>query len=154
MINYSRLGYEIKRDFTNFSLKISKGLKRPQEKFVHQMVYGILAGNRLHLSEIARSLKENITLKKTIDRLSKNLNAFDGKDSLMHNYLLHQSHSLFQQRIPVTRRSLTALFFSLPYRAHRSPALASALSYSYTDSVWYVQNSHAMSAPDTSRLSL
>ena len=71
MINYSRLGYEIKRDFTNFSGKISKGLKRPQEKFVHQMIYGILAGNKLHLSEIARSLKESITLKKTIDRLSK-----------------------------------------------------------------------------------
>ncbi len=26
MINYTRLGYEIKRDFTNFSLKISKGV--------------------------------------------------------------------------------------------------------------------------------
>ncbi len=87
MINYSRLGYEIKRDFTNFSLRISKGLKRPQEKFVHQMIYGILAGNKLHLSEIARALKESITLKKTIDRLSKNLHAFDGKDSVMHNYL-------------------------------------------------------------------
>lgn len=87
MINYSRLGYEIKRDFTNFSLKISKGLKRPPEKFIHQMVYGILAGNKLHLSEIARSLKENITLKKTIDRLSRNLNAFGGQDLLMHNYL-------------------------------------------------------------------
>ena len=87
MINYSRLGYEMKRDFTNFSLKISKGLKRPQEKFVHQMIYGILAGNKLHLSEIARALKESITLKKTIDRLSKNLHAFDGKDSVMHNYL-------------------------------------------------------------------
>ncbi len=87
MINYSRLGYEIKRDFTNFSLKISNGLKRPQAKFLHQMVYGILAGNKPHLSEIARSLKESITLKKTIDRLSKNLHAFDGKDSVMHNYL-------------------------------------------------------------------
>ena len=87
MINYSRLGYEMKRDFTNFSLKISKGLKRPQEKFVHQMIYGILAGNKLHLSEIARALKESITLKKTIDRLLKNLHAFDGKDSVMHNYL-------------------------------------------------------------------
>lgn len=64
MINYSRLGYEIKRDFTNFSLRISNGLKRPQEKFVHQMIYGILAGNKLHLSEIARALKESITLKK------------------------------------------------------------------------------------------
>ncbi len=87
MINYSRLGYEIKRDFTNFSQKISKGLKRPQEKFVHQMVYVILAGNKLHLSEIARSLKESITLKKTIDRLSRNRNTFDSKDSLMQHYL-------------------------------------------------------------------
>ena len=87
MINYSRLGYEIKRDFTNFSARISKGLKRPQEKFVHQMIYGILAGNKMHLSEIARSLKESITLKKTIDRLSKNLHAFDNTDSIMHNYL-------------------------------------------------------------------
>ncbi len=70
MINYSRLGYEIKRDFTNFSLKISKGLKRPQEKFVHQLIYGILAGNKLHLGGIARSLRESVTLKKTIDQRS------------------------------------------------------------------------------------
>lgn len=87
MINYSRLGYEIERDFTNFSQKISKGLKRPQKKFAHQMIYGILAGNKLHLSEIVRSLKESITLKKTIDRLSRNLNIFDSKDSLIQNYL-------------------------------------------------------------------
>lgn len=87
MINYNRLGYEIKRDFTNFSVKISHGLKRPQQKFVHQMVYGILAGNKLHLSEIARSLKESITLKKVIDRLSRNLNAFDEKQAVIQAYL-------------------------------------------------------------------
>ncbi len=87
MINYNRLGYEIKRDLTNFSLKISQGLKRPQQKFIHQMLYGILAGNKLHLSEISRSLKEHISLKKTIERLSRNLNAFDGKQALMQNYL-------------------------------------------------------------------
>lgn len=29
MINYNRLGYEIKRNLTNFSTKISQGLKRP-----------------------------------------------------------------------------------------------------------------------------
>lgn len=87
MINYNRLGYKIKRDLTNFSTKISHGLKRPQQKFIHQMLYGILAGNKLHLSEIARSLKEETTLKKTIDRLSRNLNAFGEKRSLMQNYL-------------------------------------------------------------------
>lgn len=87
MINYSRLGYEIKRDLTKFSEKISRGLKRPQEKFIHQMIYGILAGNKLHLSEIARSLKENITLKKTIERLSRNLHDFDGQQILRQNYI-------------------------------------------------------------------
>ncbi len=87
MINYNRLGYEIKRDLTNFSTKISKGLKRPQQKFVHQMLYGILAGNKVHLSEIARSLKEDIKLKKTIERLSRNLNSFEGKQTLMQDYL-------------------------------------------------------------------
>ena len=87
MINYNRLGYEIKRDLTNFSTKISIGLKRPQQKFIHQMLYGILAGNKVHLSEISRSLKEHVSLKKTIKRLSRNLNAFDEKHALMQNYL-------------------------------------------------------------------
>lgn len=53
-------------NYGKFSVKISRKLKRPQQKFAHQMVYGILSGNKLHLSEIARSLKESITLKKTI----------------------------------------------------------------------------------------
>jgi hypothetical protein len=87
MINYNRLGYEIKRDLANFSEKISKGLKRPESKFVVQMLYGILAGNKVHLSEIARSLNENITLKKTIDRLSRNLFHFSEKDIVMDNYI-------------------------------------------------------------------
>jgi hypothetical protein len=87
MINYNRLGYEIKRDLANFSKKISKGLKRPRSKFVVQMLYGILAGNKVHLSEIARSLNEDITLKKTIDRLSRNLFNFSEKDIVMDNYI-------------------------------------------------------------------
>lgn len=87
MINYNRLGYEIKRDLANFSEKISKGLKRPKSKFVIQMLYGILAGNKVHLSEIARSLNEKITLKKTIDRLSRNLFGFSEKDFVMDNYI-------------------------------------------------------------------
>ena len=64
MINYNRLGYEIIRDLTTFSEKVSKGLTRPESKFVTQMIYGILVGNKVHLSEIARSLNETIRLKK------------------------------------------------------------------------------------------
>ena len=51
------------------------------------MLYGILETNKVHLSEIARSLEENINLKKTIDRLSKNLSCFDGKENIMKNYI-------------------------------------------------------------------
>ena len=51
------------------------------------MNYGILAGNKLHFSEIARFHKEDITLKKTIKRLSRNQKSFEEKQSVMHNYL-------------------------------------------------------------------
>ena len=65
MINYNKLGYEIKRDLSNFFEKISKALKRPQKKFIMQMLYGILVGNKVHLSEIVRSLNEMLSLKKS-----------------------------------------------------------------------------------------
>ena len=87
MINYNRLGYEIKRDLSNFSKKISKGLKQPKKKFIMQMFYGILEGSKVHLSEIARSLNESISLKKTIDRLSRNLSAFEDIETVMENYI-------------------------------------------------------------------
>ena len=65
MINYNRLEYEIKRDLTKFRLKISQNLKRLQKKFAQQTNYGILAGNKLHLSENAR-LRINRCLSGTI----------------------------------------------------------------------------------------
>ena len=62
-------------------------MKCPAKKFILQMLYGILESNKVHLSEIARSLEENTSLKKTIDRLSKNLFSFDGKENIMKNYI-------------------------------------------------------------------
>ena len=62
-------------------------MKCPAKKFILQMLYGILESNKVHLSEIARSLEENTSLKKTTDRLSKNLFSFDGKENIMKNYI-------------------------------------------------------------------
>ena len=87
MINYSTLGYKIKRTIFNYSEKISKNLSKPQSKFITEMLYGILEGNKVHLSEISRSLKEDIPLKKTIELLSRNLNNFDKKETLMDAYI-------------------------------------------------------------------
>jgi len=62
-------------------------MKCPAKKFILQMLYGILESNKVHLSEIARSLEENTSLKKTTDRLSKNLSSFNGKENIMKNYI-------------------------------------------------------------------
>lgn len=87
MINYSKLSYQLKREIKKFTDKISKGLSRPKYKLVFQMLYGILESQSTHLSNISRALKENITLKKTIDRLSRGLGSFNENDIIMENYM-------------------------------------------------------------------
>lgn len=46
---------------------------KPKAEFIGQMIYGIEASQDVKLSEIARSLGEDILLKKTSERLSRNL---------------------------------------------------------------------------------
>ena len=77
MNNYSKIINQMKEKITNFSIKISEGLSRPNSKFVLDMSYGLISSSSSFLSEIARSLKENITLKKVIERLSNRLANFD-----------------------------------------------------------------------------
>ena len=87
MVNYNRLAGKLKEDLAVFLQKISKGMKCPAKKFILQMLYGILESNNVHLSGIARPLEESINLKKKIDRLSRNLSSFYGKENIMKNYI-------------------------------------------------------------------
>lgn len=87
MINFNTLTHNLKRGFLKFSEKISKNLSRPDFKFISQMIYGIFKSQSCQLSKIARALNEDITLKKTIDRLSRNLNEFEERELLLENYL-------------------------------------------------------------------
>ncbi len=57
-------------------------------KFICNMLYGILASESCLLYEIGRNLHEDITLKKTVDRLSRNLHEFDENDKLVEEYLI------------------------------------------------------------------
>ena len=77
MTNYSTLGHNLKRGIFNFCEKISSGLHRPTQKFIADMVYGLLSGKSCYLTEIARKLKETIALDKTVERLSRNLMRFN-----------------------------------------------------------------------------
>ena len=73
MNNCTMNTYEMKRKIVNFSKKISGGLNKSTSKFVMDMEYGLSKSKSVLLSNIARSLGENINLDNTIERLSDNL---------------------------------------------------------------------------------
>ena len=87
MTNYTKLIYELKQKVTIFSKKITEKLSKPKSKFITQMIYGFLQSQSVLLSEISRGLKENILLKKTIERLSNNLENFDDQEKLIEDYI-------------------------------------------------------------------
>jgi hypothetical protein len=86
MINYSVLGYNLKRGIYKFCEKLTKESHRPVQKFITDMIYGLLAGQSCYLTEIGRKLNEKIALDKTVERLSRNLMNFDGAQALTENY--------------------------------------------------------------------
>jgi len=87
MNNHSIMSSNVKRVLIRFSERMSEGMTRPAFKFVAQMLYGILSAQSCHLSKIARSLNEESLLKKTIERLSRNLNSFCENQRLIENYI-------------------------------------------------------------------
>ncbi len=87
MKDHSILSSNVKRTLVRFSERICQSLTRPMFKFVAQMIYGIMSAQSCQLSQIARSLNEQSSLKKTIERLSRNLNAFCEQETLTMNYI-------------------------------------------------------------------
>ena len=86
MTNYSTLGSNLKRGIFKFCSRLSSGFFKPAQKFIADMVYGLLAGKSCYLTEIARNLRENIALDKTVERLSRNLMNFNDADALHEEY--------------------------------------------------------------------
>ena len=78
----SRIVGKIKSQITCFGHKICHGFKKPLKKFVVQMLYGIQASKDVKLSNIARSLNEEIPLIKTESRLSRNIGKEDLTESM------------------------------------------------------------------------
>lgn len=89
LINYTMDCYETKREILNFSKKISEGLNKKGTKFISDMQYGLSKGKSCLISEISRSLNEEIKLKNTIERLCDNLQYLDKEETrvIKENYL-------------------------------------------------------------------
>jgi len=88
MNHYTRLAGQLKRAILSFSKKICKGIRKPEQKLMSNLLYGIAESGSCHLSKISRALKENIALKKTIERLSRGLRDFSTyeQQKLLDNY--------------------------------------------------------------------
>jgi hypothetical protein len=69
----TRTAAAIKGQLSKFSGIIAKGLSKPKQRLVKEMIYGIQAAKDIKLSNITRALNEPIALIKTEDRLSRNL---------------------------------------------------------------------------------
>ena len=94
MINYNTLNHNVKRGIFNFTQRISQGLSRPESKFISSMVFGMICASSCKLTDIGRALKEPIALKKTVERLGRNLSGFSEREALMRNYLASMSSSI------------------------------------------------------------
>ena len=72
MNNYNKIIRKMEKKIKNFSKKISNGVKGKKKRdFIFDMIYGLMASSSCHLSEIARSLNEDILLLVIVKRLCR-----------------------------------------------------------------------------------
>ena len=68
-----QLGHKLLDQIEKFSGELCVSLGKILNRFVKEMLYGILHSGSVHLTAIAGSLEEPICIHKTHDRLSRNL---------------------------------------------------------------------------------
>jgi hypothetical protein len=84
MTGNSRTVAVVKGQLSKFSGIISRGLPKAKQRLVREMIYGIQAAKDVKLSNITRSLNEPLSLIKTEDRLSRNLDDRDFTEVINH----------------------------------------------------------------------
>jgi hypothetical protein len=87
MKKYTKEASMAKAGLLRYCQILCKGLCRPAEKFVTNVLYGLAAGNSCKLTEMARALDERIGIKKTVDRLSRWFQRFSGREVVRENYM-------------------------------------------------------------------
>jgi hypothetical protein len=73
MSNDKAITKRVQQQILSFGKKVTKGLNKTRRRFIHQMLFGIQASRDVKLSNVSRSLEEDIQLIKTEQRLSRQL---------------------------------------------------------------------------------
>jgi hypothetical protein len=76
-----------KAKVNKFSGIISREMKKPEKKFIRQIIYGIQCCKDVKISNISRCLKESIKLIKTENRLCNHLRDNDFTEKINHEVL-------------------------------------------------------------------
>jgi hypothetical protein len=86
----SRVAVRLREKIVYFSGELSKGLCKTSHRFVAEMIYGIQARQSVVLTEVARALEERISIKKSEERLSRQLGR-QGLGAVVQDNLLAQA---------------------------------------------------------------
>jgi len=95
---------KLKNKISDFSVNISENIWKVESKFTLDMIFWLISWWNILLSEIWRNLKEKISIKQTVKRLSKNLNNFD------ENYLAEiKDNILIQNKNNINKETVITL---------------------------------------------
>lgn len=95
---------KLKNKISDFCIKISENIGKVETKTTLDMVFWLISWWNILLSEIWRNLKEKISIKQTVKRLSKNLNNFD------EDYLAEiKDNLLIQNKTSITSETVISL---------------------------------------------
>jgi len=86
-MDYSRIARKLREKVTRFSGELSRGLPKVSDRFIREMVYGIQASQSVVLTKIARTLEEDVSIKKLEERLSRQLMRQSLGDKVQDNLL-------------------------------------------------------------------
>jgi hypothetical protein len=70
---FAKTAQKLREQMIRFSGELSTGLPKVARRFVAEMIFGIQARGSVRLTEVGRALGERISLKKTEERLSRQL---------------------------------------------------------------------------------
>jgi hypothetical protein len=70
---FAKTAQKLREQMVRFSGELSAGLPKVTRRFVAEMIFGIQARGSVRLTEVGRALGEKISLKKTEERLSRQL---------------------------------------------------------------------------------
>lgn len=84
---YSQIAARLRGKLGDFSGVLAEGLPKVSRRFVAEMLYGLQASGSVVLAQIARTLEEGISVKKTEERLSRQIGRPGLRERLEANLL-------------------------------------------------------------------